>query len=406
MKPASAFESQSWINKLSYQNAFLSAINNLVVGTLLIQLPNGKNWKQQGSSNNQFSADITIHDERFYKAIMTKGSIGMAEAYRDGWVDSEDMVALLQLAIANKTVLTEVIQGKWYGKFLYRIKHWMNRNNKAGSKKNIHAHYDLGNDFYTLWLDESMTYSSAYFFSDDDALHTAQIQKYQRILEKTNTKEGDTILEVGCGWGGFAEYAALQGRKVIGVSLSKEQLKYAKNRVEQKHLNHLCEFRFQDYRDIPDDNFDAIVSIEMIEAVGAEYWDSYFDCLHKKVKLGGSIVIQAITIDDDQFKNYQNSTDFIQQYIFPGGMLPSPTGIKTHLNKYNLALTSYDTFAKDYAITLAIWQKNFEANLKTVKHLGFDEKFIKIWRFYLEYCQAGFLAKTIDVAHIHATKVG
>lgn len=394
-------------SRLSYKAVFLNALQKLHVGTLHLTLPDGSQNTLRGQVETEQTASMHIRDDRFYKALMTKGNIGMAESYRDGWVDSSDMLALLLLAIKNQSVLNQALRGKWYGKLLYRIKHWQNRNTKTNSKKNIHAHYDLGNDFYQLWLDESMTYSSAIFDANQvktEDLSIAQERKYARMFDQANLKAGDKVLEIGCGWGGFAEYAAKRDVHVVGVSLSKEQLNFANERLAKQGLDHLCDLRFQDYRDIPETDFDAIVSIEMIEAVGHEFWDSYFDCLHSKVKSGGHIVVQSITIADETFDSYKNSTDFIQQYIFPGGMLPAPKSIKQMLKTHHLKLTDYFEFGIDYAETLRRWEVDFEEKLSQIRMQGFDEAFIKIWRFYYIYCQAGFLSGNTDVCQFTAVK--
>jgi cyclopropane-fatty-acyl-phospholipid synthase len=315
------------------------------------------------------------------------------------------LLALLQLALANEAMLTAAFQGKWYGKLFYRLKHWQNRNTKRGSAKNIHAHYDLGNDFYQLWLDPSMTYSSAWFEHPDMSLEDAQITKYARLFDWLEVKAGDRVLEIGCGWGGFAEYAAKRGVHVTGVSLSKEQLSYARARLTRQGLGHLADLRYQDYRDIcTEQPFDAIVSIEMIEAVGESYWPSYFAQLSALVKRGGKIGLQAITIDESRFEHYRHSTDFIQQYIFPGGMLASPTRLKHEVETVGLTWERADDFGFDYAQTLKLWREKFEQTLPQIRPLGFDEGFIRIWRFYYIYCEAGFLSRRTSVYQLFLSK--
>ena len=382
----------------------LRLLEKIVVGELHLTLPN-KEVRHYRGQQAGIRADLQIYDLRALDAITKSADIGFAESYREGWLDSSDLLALLQLALANEAMLTAAFQGKWYGKLFYRLKHWQNRNTKRGSAKNIHAHYDLGNDFYQLWLDPSMTYSSAWFEHPDMSLEDAQITKYARLFDWLEVKAGDRVLEIGCGWGGFAEYAAKRGVHVTGVSLSKEQLSYARARLTRQGLGHLADLRYQDYRDIRTEQpFDAIVSIEMIEAVGESYWPSYFAQLSALVKRGGKIGLQAITIDESRFEHYRHSTDFIQQYIFPGGMLASPTRLKHEVETVGLTWERADDFGFDYAQTLKLWREKFEQTLPQIRPLGFDEGFIRIWRFYYIYCEAGFLSRRTSVYQLFLSK--
>lgn len=384
----------------------LRLLSGLAVGELQLTLPNGQKQHYIGKQAG-IRADLTLHDWRACDAIIKRADIGFAESYRDGWLDSNDLLALLQLALANEAALSAAFEGKWYGKLLYLFKHWSNRNTKTNSKKNIHAHYDLGNDFYQLWLDPSMTYSSALFSDPDQTLESAQIAKYARLFERLNVTAGDHVLEIGCGWGGFAEYAAQRGVRVTGVSLSKQQLSYANQRLERLGLSHMVDLRYQDYRDIRVEQgraFDAIVSIEMIEAVGEAYWPSYFQQLHDLVKPQGQIALQAITIDESRFDSYRVSTDFIQQYIFPGGMLASPTRLRQEVEQVGLQWRDALAFGHDYAETLLRWRQAFEQKLDQIKAQGFDEAFIRIWRFYYVYCEAGFLSERTSVYQLHLQK--
>ena len=377
----------------------LRLLSRLAVGQLHLTLPNGVETIYRGKIEGPH-ADLHIHDLRALDAITQRADIGLAESYRDGWLDSSDLLAVLQLALANEAILTEAFNGKWYGKLAYRFKHWQNRNTRQGSQKNIHAHYDIGNRFYALWLDPSMTYSSALFSHPEQSLADAQTAKYARLFEALNVKAGDRVLEIGCGWGGFAEYAARRGVHVTGVSLSREQLHYAHWRLHNLGLSHLTDLRFQDYRDITCENgqpFDAIVSIEMIEAVGEAFWPSYCQQLHDLVKAGGQVAIQAITIDEAYFEGYRRSTDFIQQYIFLGGMLASPTRLQQEVERVGLVWQQAHAFGHDYARTLHAWRQQFEAHLPAIRQQGFDEGFIRLWRFYYLYCEAGFLSQRTSV---------
>lgn len=384
----------------------IKLLNRIQIGQLHLTLPNGDERVFRGPQDG-IHADLQIHDVRAFGAISKSADIGLAESYREGWLDSSDLLALLQLALSNEAALTAAFQGKWYGKLFYQFKHWQNRNTKSGSKKNIHAHYDLGNEFYQLWLDPSMTYSSALFSDDNMSLEQAQIQKYARLFESLNVQAGDHVLEIGCGWGGFAEYAASRGVRVTGVSLSREQLQYAHRRLHRLGLSHLTDLRFQDYRDIRIENdkpYDAIVSIEMIEAVGESFWPSYFKQLFDLVKVGGMVSIQAITIDEARFNSYRASTDFIQQYIFPGGMLASPTRLRQEFERVGLTWIDGLSFGHDYARTLYQWRQAFEQHLDQIRTLGFDEGFIRIWRFYYIYCEAGFLSDRTSVYQVIAQR--
>lgn len=327
---------------------------------------------------------------------LKSGDIGFAESFIAGDWQTDDLTALLQLLARNRNALENVIYGSWWGGLLYRIRHLFNRNSKAGSRRNIHAHYDIGNAFYRLWLDPSMTYSSALFTDPAMTLQQAQEAKYARILGQLQLKSGERILEIGCGWGGFAELATKQGIHLTGLTLSTEQLEFARQRLHDAGLSHNAELRLQDYRDA-DGEFDGIASIEMFEAVGEQYWDSYFACVARRLKQGGRACIQTITIDDKLFARYRKGSDFIQQYIFPGGMLPSPEVFRAHADRHGLDVADELAFGLDYARTLADWHTAFNAVLPEVRAQGFDERFIRTWQFYLAYCEAGFRERNIDL---------
>ncbi len=329
-------------------------------------------------------------------AAVKSGDIGFAESYIQGDWQTDNLTRLLELFIHNRNAIETAIYGTWWGSLAYRIKHLFNRNSRSGSKRNIHAHYDIGNDFYQLWLDPSMTYSSALFTDKSMSLQQAQQEKYRRILALLDTRAGDHILEIGCGWGGFAELAAQHQRKITGLTLSTEQRDYAQHRLDAAGLGEQVELRLQDYRDTSG-QFDAIASIEMFEAVGEAYWDSYFSCVATLLKPGGRACIQTITIADELFARYRKGTDFIQQYIFPGGMLPSPSVFRAHAEKHGLKIVDEFAFGLDYARTLACWHDTFKARQTEVSALGFDLRFTLTWEFYLSYCEAGFNAKSIDL---------
>ncbi|MEN9944673.1 MAG: hypothetical protein RLY18_631, partial [Pseudomonadota bacterium] len=301
-------------------------LKQLSIGHLVMTFPNGEQ-REFGNRTDSLHAEIWFHRWSAFQDILRHGDIGFAEGYIRGDWDSPHLEKLLDLAVKNRNVLERAIYGNWFGSLVYRFRHFLNRNNKAGSKKNIHAHYDLGNAFYRLWLDPSMTYSSAWFGADSNAgLELAQRAKYRNILNSLALQPNSKVLEIGCGWGGFMEEAALAGHQVTGLTLSTEQQSFAMDRINQQWPNR-HEVRLQDYRDCKD-QFDGIASIEMFEAVGENHWSEYFQTIAKRLKAGGRACIQTIVIAEDLFDRYRHSTDFIQQYVFPGGMLPSPSKFK------------------------------------------------------------------------------
>ena len=373
---------------------FLALLSNVKSGYLLLTLPDGRT-EHFGIASDSLHADLHILDWGVFKDVLKHGDIGFAESYIRGQWNTTDLKAILEIAIRNRTLLEKAIYGSWFGSLFYRFKHRMRNNSKSGSRKNIHAHYDLGNPFYSLWLDPSMTYSSAWF-SGDLWLPLAQAQsnKYQRILSTIDAAPGKRILEIGCGWGGFIEEAALAGCHVTGLTLSREQQKFAEARLAQRGL--ASEIRFQDYRDCKE-QFDGIASIEMFEAVGESHWEQYFNTIAASLKPGGKACIQTIVIAEELFERYRSSTDFIQQYVFPGGMLPSKTAFKEYASRAGLRVEDEFAFGEDYAETLCIWYEAFNRKLDEVTKLGFDEAFIRLWNFYLMYCAAGFSERNIDV---------
>jgi cyclopropane-fatty-acyl-phospholipid synthase len=377
--------------------AVFRLLRELRVGSLDLQLPDGT--QARFGHQDKPRAALRLVDWRACSAALKSGDIGFAEAYIDGHWTTPDLVALLELFIANREAIERVIYGSWWGSLAYRLRHLLNRNSRRGSRKNIHAHYDIGNPFYRLWLDGSMNYSSAWFDGDLTRSTTqAQAAKVQRALAECRLQPGQRLLEVGCGWGAVAEAAAADlGAHVTGVTLSDEQLAFARERLNSRGLAPLTDLRLQDYRDITDEPFDAIVSIEMFEAVGRAYWPSYFALLRDKLKPGGRACIQTITIRDDLFDRYVRSTDFIQQYIFPGGLLPSRSVFREEAQRAGLAVENELPFGSDYAETLRRWRVQFLAQEADVLKLGFDTRFMRIWEFYLAYCQAAFATGNTDV---------
>ena len=403
----------------------LKLLLRLKHGTLTVQLPDGS--LQRFGSGLAPSASLHLHNWNPCSAALRSGDIGFAESYIAGDWTTPHLTDLLALLIVNRKEVEDVIYGSWLGRLAYRIKHLLNRNTKANSQKNIHAHYDLGNAFYALWLDGTMNYSSAIFESPETTMHDGQQAKVRRALTMAQVKPGDRVLEIGCGWGALAEMAATEFEaSLVGVTLSTEQLEWARQRVARLGVpasnqpgprNRLSraagaaappggsephevgsvgavELRLQDYRDIgrttPDAPFDAICSIEMVEAVGREYWPEYFQTVARLLKPGGHACIQSIVIADTLFERYVGSTDFIQQYIFPGGCLPCPREFRVQAEAAGFDVVDEFSFGHDYARTLRIWRDNFMAEESRVLQLGFDKRFIRIWEFYLAYCEAAF----------------
>ncbi len=343
-------------------------------------------------------AVLAFHDWKVAADALKGGDVAFAESYVDGRWDSPDLTQLLTVLAANQPALEQAFYGHWWTRSLLRLKHYMNSNTRRQARRNIVAHYDLGNEFYRLWLDPTMTYSSGLFEGDmGRSLVAAQAAKYGRMLDELALAPCATVLEIGCGWGGFAETAARAGHHVTGVSLSGAQTDYARARLAGGGLAQRADLRIEDYRDVRG-QFDGVASIEMFEAVGERYWPAYFTAVRNALRPGGRACIQTITIADDRFLQYRTQSDFIQQYIFPGGMLASPSRFVAAASAAGLELANTLTFGHDYAETLKRWLAAFDAAAPAVRALGFDEKFIRCWRFYLAYCAAGFDTETTDVA--------
>jgi cyclopropane-fatty-acyl-phospholipid synthase len=378
--------------------AALALLKRLQAGTLTVHTPDGATHQASGAARPELHATLNVHDWSVFAATMRAGDIGFAEGFMAGEWTTPHLADLLRLLLANRDVIEKAIYGSWWGSLLHRLQHALNRNTRRGSRKNISAHYDLGNAFYTLWLDETMNYSSAWFDGDfAKPLAQAQTAKLRRAIAATGVQLGQRLLEIGCGWGAVAESAARDGIDVVGLTLSTEQLAWAKSRLVHAGVAQRADLRLQDYRDVPDGPFDAIVSIEMFEAVGREYWDAYFQTLHEQLKRGGRACVQAIVIRDDLFERYVSSADFIQRYVFPGGMLPSASLFVQHAQAAGLRVVDKFAFGLDYAETLRRWRHAFLARLDDVRRQGFDDRFARLWEFYLAYCEAAFDAGNTDV---------
>ena len=385
--------------------AVFALLGRLRHGTLDLRLPDGSAAHFGSHVDGEPRAVLRLRNWKPCAQALRKGDIGFAESFIAGDWDSPDLPALLGLLIANRDDIEAIIYGHWWGALLYRARHLLQRNSRRGSRRNIHAHYDLGNAFYALWLDPSMNYSSAWFEGERrgdeaDDLVAAQQAKMRRALAECAVQPGQRVLEIGCGWGALAELCAREaGARVTGVTLSTEQLAFARARLDKAGLP--GDLRLQDYRELARTEgvggFDAVVSIEMFEAVGREYWPSFFETVRRQLKPGGRACVQSITIRDDLFDRYVGSTDFIQQYIFPGGLLPSCREFRAAAAKAGLAVATELDFGLDYAETVRRWRASFRAAETAVRGLGFDTRFIRTWDFYLAYCEAAFAAGNTSV---------
>jgi cyclopropane-fatty-acyl-phospholipid synthase len=378
----------------------LQLLSRMSSGTLELQSPDGH---VQRLGHGPHRAALRLNDWAVAARTLASGDIGFAESYIDGQWDTPDLSALLSLLLAERDAMERLVYGTWWGQWAHRLRHALNRNTRSGSAKNVHAHYDLGNDFYRLWLDETMSYSSAWFEGDPGRpLPEAQRAKMRRALTEAGAGSGKRVLEIGCGWGSLARMAAAEfGAQVTGVTLSTEQLAWGSTQLAQAGLAERCELRLQDYRDLAAGHgaepFDAVVSIEMFEAVGREYWRGYFDTLRRCLRPGGRACIQSITIRDDLFERYVRSTDFIQQYIFPGGLLPSVGAFEAEARRAGFVVERRLNFGADYAETLRRWRVAFLAPEAEVLAQGFDARVVRTWHFYLAYCEAAFALGNTDV---------
>jgi cyclopropane-fatty-acyl-phospholipid synthase len=368
-------------------------------GSLAIEMPDGRRLLIQGEKPG-VDAQMRVNDLRFATRLFGGGDLGIAESNLRGEWESSDLTDFLRLFAENFDIMTRVIDSNPLARWAQLFQHWLNRNTKRGSQRNIHSHYDIGNAFYSCWLDETMTYSSAIFEKGDNDLSSAQVRKYRTLASETGIGPQDHVLEIGCGWGGFAEYAAGQiGCRVTGLTISEEQFRFATERMARAGLADRVTIKLQDYRD-ERGTYDRIASIEMFEAVGEKYWPVYFRQLHDRLRPGGTAGVQVITIAEDRFVDYRRSVDFIQRYIFPGGMLPSPTVLREIGDRFGLSLTGDRAFGLDYAATLVQWRERFRAAWPKLTSLGFDERFRRLWEYYLAYCEAGFRSGAIDVHQI------
>jgi cyclopropane-fatty-acyl-phospholipid synthase len=367
-------------------------------GQITVVFPDGDTVISRGSKPGP-SARIELHNSRPVWRILTRGDIGFAEAFMAGDWSTPDLTAVIEFGLRNESALADKMRGSWMTRFMAALRFRLQANSRSGARRNIAYHYDLGNDFYAAWLDETMTYSSAIFASPHQPLADAQREKYRRIVETLRIQPGDRVLEIGCGWGGFAEYAAREaGGLVTAITLSQEQARYARHRIAQTGLADRVEIRVEDYRDVLGE-FDKIVSIEMFEAVGEANWGGYFDVVHARLVVGGLALLQVIVVPDERFPAYRQHVDFIQRYIFPGGMLPSPAALSAAIRTAGLKLGDGQFFGLAYAETLRQWHERFQHRWEAIAAFGFDERFRRMWTYYLNSCEACFRTGATDVGH-------
>ena len=378
-------------------------VKDLRKGRVDIVLPDGRRFRAEGPEPG-YVAEVHIHNPDVFARTVREGDMGFSEAYLDGWWSTPDLMAVMDFMHDDAEHIYDGFPGQALVRFYERVRFWMQRNSKRQARKNISYHYDLGNDFYSLWLDDTMTYSSAIFKTGQESTEAAQIAKYASMIDQMGAKAGDHVLEIGCGWGGFAEYAAKErGIKVTGLTISREQHDYAVARMAKAGLSDMVEIKMQDYRD-EKGTYDGIASIEMFEAVGEQYWPVYFKTVRERLKPGKNATLQIITVADARWEAYRNGVDFIQKYIFPGGMLPSPTVLREQITDAGLDVKDSIEFGKSYALTLRRWHDTFNEKWDQVAALGFDARFKRMWDFYLTSCAATFDSRNCDVTQITVTR--
>ena len=368
-------------------------------------LDDGRIFRAEGRNPGPVS-EVHIHNPDLFARLIREGDLGFCDAYLDEWWTTPDLQSFVDWVHADNDDIYDGVPGMGLVRKFEKFRFWLQRNHPAQARKNISYHYDLGNDFYGLWLDDTMTYSSALFKTGQESHEAAQIAKYASMVDQMGVQPGDHILEIGCGWGGFAEYAAKQrGLKVTGLTISKEQIRYARERIEDAGLSDMVEFRLQDYRD-ERGVYDGIASIEMFEAVGQKYWPAYFETVRERLKPGRNATLQIITVADSRWDVYQRGVDFIQKYIFPGGMLPSPSALRAQVDKAGLAVERSIEFGQSYNISLRRWHETFNEKWDQIAEMGFDDRFRRMWNFYLTSCAATFQSANCDVTQITIKRPG
>ncbi|MCF8484584.1 MAG: cyclopropane-fatty-acyl-phospholipid synthase family protein [Rhodobacteraceae bacterium] len=387
-----------------YFNTAFEVARKLGEGRLDFVLPDGRRFRLEGRKPGPV-AEIAIHDNDLFARMIREGDLGFCDAYLDGSWSSPDLQAFLDLIqLPANTVVSDGYPGMGLVRAMEKMRFWLQSNSKKQAKKNIQAHYDLGNDFYRLWLDDSMTYSSALFHTGQESLEKAQEQKYASMVDQMGSVPGDHVLEIGCGWGGFAEYAARErGLRVTCLTISQAQFDYAVDRIAKAGLSDRVEIKLQDYRD-EQGTYDGIASIEMFEAVGEKYWPVYFNTLRERLKPGRHATLQIITVPDSRWHIYKRGVDFIQKYIFPGGMLPAPGVLKAEVERAGLRVKHSIEFGESYSQTLRRWHEVFNDRWEDVAKQGFDERFRRMWNFYLTSCAGAFRGGNCDVTQITVTR--
>ncbi|MGR3315292.1 SAM-dependent methyltransferase [Roseovarius indicus] len=380
-------------------------VKKINCGRLDFVLPDGRRFRVEGKTPGPV-AELDIHNPDCFARLIREGDLGFCDAYLEGWWSTPDLQALMDFVHEDNWDVYDGFPGMGLVRMYERLRHWLKRNSKAQAKRNISHHYDLGNDFYRLWLDDTMTYSSALFRTGQESLEAAQTQKYASMVDQLGAKPGDHVLEIGCGWGGFAEYAAKErGLKVTGLTISQEQFAFAQERIARAGLQDQVTFKLQDYRD-EQGSYDAVASIEMFEAVGEQYWPTYFDTVRDRLNPGGRATLQVITVEDHRFEAYRNTVDFIQKYIFPGGMLPSPSVLRAEVERAGLQVLRSIEFGESYSQTLRRWHDTFNEKWDEVARMGFDDRFRRMWNFYLTSCAGAFRGGNCDVTQITIARPG
>ncbi len=389
--------------QISFQILAEKFLAKIRYGELIVTFPSGITKSFKGTSDG-YKADIKLNNYKFISKILKRKSIGFAESYMDGDFSSSDLTKLLILSFKNDKYFLQNLKSNIFFNIYSKFKHFLKENTKSQSKKNIEYHYDLGNSFYDKWLDRSMTYSSAYFEKENQNLFDAQISKYKKIANTLNLNENSEVLEIGCGWGGFSSYVAKNFKsKIDAITISKAQFEYASKRIQHEGLGEKVSIKYKDYRDI-ENKYANIASIEMFEAVGKKYWEKYFSILKNSLANSGIATLQIITIDDQRAIKYKSQPDFIQQYIFPGGMLPTKNELKEINRKVGLNFKEIKSFGLSYAKTLNLWNQQFQHSWDELAQLGFNKRFKRMWEFYLSYCETGFISKSTDVSHFILNK--
>ena len=372
-------------------------------GRIDFVLPDGRVFRAEGKAPGPV-AQLDIHNPDIFARLIRDGDLGFSDAYLEEWWSTPDLMAFMDLVHADNDVLFDGFPGMGLVRAFERARFWLRSNSRRQAKKNIAHHYDLGNDFYGLWLDETMTYSSALFETGQESMERAQIAKYAQLVDQMGAKPGDHVLEIGCGWGGFAEYAATErGLRVTALTISREQFDYARDRIAAAGLSDMVELKLQDYRD-ETGTYDGIASIEMFEAVGEKYWPVYFNTVRERLKPGANATLQIITVQDKRWEVYRRGVDFVQKHIFPGGMLPSPMALRSEVERAGLKIARSVEFGESYSQTLRRWHDTFNARWEEISQLGFDDRFRRMWNFYLTSCAATFHSGNCDVTQITLTR--